>query len=338
MGGVAPPSGVALRETPEILRGTELEAPALSRWTKATSLVLVAGIAMLADPIVFCVGWLLDDGHVLLMRHRAALVSTPLFTTALAMLVLNQARKSRSSGAIVAWAVLGSALNAGVITVVLAQSETSNVLAALLLGVMAIIATLPLSVPVGLAVGVVWWAMHRWERSLRRAPTQDARVRWLGAAALWLGVVGTIGELLLIPSLGYRWRSNLVEAMAWGPHLLLVACSVVSWVGAWRSAHLRSFLDDVAAGRVRGLQLERVDADQAALTAGAPDGRLVQAPGAGAFRTRRLELGSISRRGATRRMWALLLLGVVAATVLALAFVLAADSPDLPETRAPFLG
>lgn len=321
-----------IRDTPRALLGTELESPSMARWKLSTLALLVGGVVVLADPIIIFVGSLLDV-HDALMRRPAVLVSAPFFTAFWALVVVSRAQRSTSSGRMIGWALVGAALNTGTLAAVFATAEGADAVSAIVVGMLGVFVTLPVSVPVGLAVGALLWAMHHWERSLRDAPTQDARVRWISVAALWVGAVGVAGELLCIPSSGYAWRSQAVAALVWGPRLALLACVVLALVGAWRVWRLRRFLEDVEAGRVRGLTMSTADASAQMLTAGIPDGRLVQAEGQGAFRTAQLDLGTISRRSAKRRMWALLALAGLALVFGTLA--IGHTAPDVPYYPTP---
>lgn len=321
-----------IRETPAVLRGTELEAPSVARWNASTTALLVAGVVVLADPIIFFVGSLFDIEETLI-RRPSLLVSAPFFTAFWALVVVKKARRAATSGRMIGYAVFGAAMNAATLVAVLAEAEGAEVVGAIVVGLLAVVVTLPVSVPVGLFVGALLWAMHHWERSLRDAPTQDARVRWISVAAVWVGVVGVVGELLTVPCHGYAWRSESVAALAWGPRLALFAGFGLALVAAWRTWRLRRLLEDIDAGRVRGLKLGGVVDSSEALTAGRPDGRILQAEGQGAFRTAQLELGTISRRSAKRRMWGMLVLAAVALILGILAIV--RPIPELPFLPPP---
>lgn len=308
-----------IRETPEILCGTELETPTLTRWKRSTVLLLVFGVVVLADPIVFLLASGVSSEYTL-MRRPSVLVAIPVLTTFWAWLVVRRAQRSTSSARMVGWAVLGAALNAGCIATAWAIAENSTpMVGAFMLGLFAVMLTLPASVPVGLFVGTLLYWMHHWEWQLRDTPTQDARVRWLSMAALWLGVVGVIGEVMNVAIIGYSWRSDAVAAFVWGPHAALIGCALLSWIGVWRTHRLRRFLHAVESGKVRGLRLEEPEAFNEVFMSGTPDAKLVLAEGEGAFRTATLELGTISRAAARVRVQQLWLLSIAA--LLAVAFM-----------------
>ncbi len=306
-----------IRETPEILCGTELETPTLTRWKRSTVLLLVFGVVVLADPIVFLLASGVSSEYTL-VRRPSVLVAIPVLTSFWAWLVVLKAQRSTTSARMIGWAVLGAALNAGCIATTLAIAEdTTPMFGAFMLGLLAVMLTLPASVPVGLFVGTLLYWMHHWEWQLRETPTQDARVRWLSMAALWLGAVGVIGEVMNLAIVGYSWRSDAVTAFVWGPHMALIACALLSWIGIWRTYRLGRFLRAVESGKVRGLRLQEPEASNEVFTSGTPDGKLVLAGGEGAFRTASLELGTISRAAARVRLKQLCLLSFVALFVVA---------------------
>ena len=127
-----------------------------------------------------------------------------------------------------------------------------------------------------------------------------------------------------------------MDVFAWGPHLILVASAVLAAVGATRMFRFRRFLEDVEAGKVRGLAATHLIGDapseKRALTVGAPDLELLQSEGDGAFRTAQIRLGGISRSSARRRSWALVLL--VLATLSVLSASLAYSPARVPPQRS----